>query len=67
MGSIIGHEVTHAFDSNGRKFDKSGNLKNWWESNTEEKYLNKTQCIIDQYSNFTINQIQLHVRTTVVI
>ncbi|XP_031781394.1 neprilysin-2 [Nasonia vitripennis] len=61
MGTIIGHEVTHAFDSNGRKFDKNGNLKNWWKSNTEKEFLKKAQCIIDQYSNFTVNQIQLHV------
>lgn len=48
----------------GSQFDKIGNLKNWWESSTQKRFLERTKCIIDQYSayevphtNLTINGI----------
>ncbi|KAI7901157.1 uncharacterized protein BX663DRAFT_515138 [Cokeromyces recurvatus] len=52
IGMIIGHELTHAFDSSGRKFDGNGNLNNWWTNLTSTKFEEKTQCFIDQYSKF---------------
>lgn len=52
IGQIIGHEITHGFDDQGRQFDAEGNLKDWWMANTKEKFLNKTQCIIKQYGDF---------------
>ena len=50
---VIGHEITHGFDDQGRTFDSTGNLANWWERSTEENYLDKAQCIIWQYGNYT--------------
>ena len=50
---VIGHEITHGFDDQGRTFDSTGNLANWWERPTEENYLDKAQCIIWQYGNYT--------------
>ena len=38
IGSMIGHEITHGFDSRGSKFDKNGNLKNWWEDDAATEY-----------------------------
>lgn len=53
IGQIIGHEITHGFDDQGRQFDEHGNLVDWWKTQTKERFLNRTKCIIDQYGNFT--------------
>lgn len=48
---LVSHtEMTHGFDSNGRKFDLHGFMKNWWSNDTLTKFNNKTACIRDQYS-----------------
>lgn len=53
IGQIIGHEITHGFDDQGRQFDEHGNLVDWWKVQTKEQFINRTKCIIDQYGNFT--------------
>lgn len=50
IGSIIGHEITHAFDVQSRNFDENGNFLNWWDTGSEKEYSNKSQCFIDQYN-----------------
>ncbi|RCH85801.1 hypothetical protein CU098_002675, partial [Rhizopus stolonifer] len=55
IGMVIGHELTHAFDSSGRKYDGNGNLVDWWTNATSAKFEEKTQCFIDQYSKFNIS------------
>jgi membrane metallo-endopeptidase-like protein 1 len=57
IGWVIGHEITHGFDDQGRQFDDQGNLANWWEESTERNYLGKSQCIIWQYGNYTAESI----------
>lgn len=52
IGAVIGHEITHGFDDEGRKFDKDGNLKEWWTENDVKKYKTKTNMIVEQYNNF---------------
>ncbi|OCT91508.1 phosphate-regulating neutral endopeptidase PHEX [Xenopus laevis] len=64
IGVIVGHEFTHGFDSNGRKYDKEGNLFSWWTRESEERFKNKTQCIVDQYNNYYWKQVGLHVKGT---
>jgi endothelin-converting enzyme/putative endopeptidase len=49
MGSTIGHELTHGFDDEGRQFDKDGNLKNWWTKDDEQKFNDRSQCMVKQY------------------
>ncbi|MGA2833100.1 MAG: M13 family metallopeptidase [Terracidiphilus sp.] len=49
MGSTIGHELTHGFDDEGRQFDKDGNLLNWWTKIDEEKFTERTECMVRQY------------------
>ncbi|XP_063700795.1 neprilysin-2-like [Culicoides brevitarsis] len=52
IGFVIGHEITHGYDDLGSRFDKNGNLNNWWHNATKETYVNKTKCVIDQYGKF---------------
>ncbi|KAL8948754.1 MAG: hypothetical protein Q9222_005079 [Ikaeria aurantiellina] len=54
FGSISGHELTHAFDSNGRHYDENGNYTDWWDDRTIRAFQEKAECYVDQYSNFTI-------------
>ncbi|XP_031344609.1 neprilysin-2-like isoform X1 [Photinus pyralis] len=60
IGFVIGHEITHGFDDQGRQFDKDGNLVDWWASSTKEAFNKKAQCIIDQYGNYSIPEIGLN-------
>ncbi|XP_008202483.2 neprilysin-2 [Nasonia vitripennis] len=60
IGSVMGHEITHGFDDQGSQFSKDGNLVDWWEKETKEKYLEKAKCIIDQYSNYTAEEVGLN-------
>lgn len=53
IGFVIGHEITHGFDDQGSQYDGDGNLQNWWQAETRTKYLERAQCIINQYGNYT--------------
>eukprot|EP00090_Calanus_glacialis_P020602 TRINITY_DN3177_c0_g1_i1.p1 TRINITY_DN3177_c0_g1~~TRINITY_DN3177_c0_g1_i1.p1 ORF type:complete len:763 (-),score=121.64 TRINITY_DN3177_c0_g1_i1:74-2362(-) len=57
IGWVIGHEITHGFDDQGRQFDDEGNLANWWEDATKDKFLDKANCIIWQYGNYTADSV----------
>jgi neprilysin len=59
IGSVIGHEITHGFDDEGSQFDSEGNLVDWWQESTKAAYLEKAQCIIDQYGNYTEPNVDL--------
>jgi membrane metallo-endopeptidase-like protein 1 len=58
---VIGHEITHGFDDTGRQFDEDGNRIPWWSDDTIQKFNERKQCIIDQYSNYSIPQINMNV------
>ncbi|KAF6197918.1 hypothetical protein GE061_007661 [Apolygus lucorum] len=60
IGFVIGHEITHGFDDQGRTFDKEGNLRDWWHESTKEKYIEKAKCIIEQYGNYTDSQVKMN-------
>ncbi|KAG0277096.1 hypothetical protein BGZ95_006523 [Linnemannia exigua] len=53
MGVVGGHEIGHAFDNTGRKYDSLGRLANWWTNATSQAFEDKAQCYVNQYSNFT--------------
>ncbi|XP_006624144.1 endothelin-converting enzyme homolog isoform X1 [Apis dorsata] len=55
IGVVMGHELTHAFDDQGREYDLHGNLNHWWNNATIERFKNRTECFVEQYSNFEIN------------
>ena len=53
MGMVVGHELTHAFDDEGAQFTAQGNLQNWWTPATKTKFEAKTECIADQYGQYS--------------
>jgi len=54
IGVVIGHEMTHGFDDQGRQYDKDGNLKDWWEAADAEKFNERAKVIIDFYDNVEV-------------
>ncbi len=54
IGAVIGHEVSHGFDDQGRKFDHEGNLKDWWTASDAQKFEVKTNMIVNQYNSYTV-------------
>ena len=52
IGAVIGHELTHGFDDEGRQFDAHGNLHDWWTEADSKAFDERAACIADQYSSF---------------
>jgi putative endopeptidase len=52
IGAVIGHELTHGFDDEGKKFDGKGNLSDWWTADDTKKFESRTGCIENEYGNF---------------
>jgi len=52
MGAVIGHEMTHGFDDEGRQFDASGNLRDWWSPESAAKFKDRSQAVVHQYSEY---------------
>lgn len=50
IGVVIGHEMTHGFDDQGRQFDKDGNLSDWWAPGDGDKFKEKTQVLVDHFN-----------------
>ena len=50
IGAVIGHEITHGFDDQGRKFDADGNLRDWWAPSDAANYDERDKCITDEYT-----------------
>jgi endothelin-converting enzyme/putative endopeptidase len=50
IGAVIGHEIIHGFDDQGRKFDAQGNLRDWWTESDSKAYDVRGKCISDQYT-----------------
>ena len=54
IGVVIGHEMTHGFDDQGRNYDKDGNISAWWTKEDEEKFNAKAQVLVDQYDKIIV-------------
>uniref|UniRef100_A0A1B6DCV9 Peptidase M13 C-terminal domain-containing protein n=2 Tax=Clastoptera arizonana TaxID=38151 RepID=A0A1B6DCV9_9HEMI len=54
--------MTHAFDDEGRQYDKDGNLFDWWQKETTRLYEDKAKQIIQEYSNFTVQEINMKMK-----
>ncbi|NXT75702.1 NEP protein, partial [Zapornia atra] len=53
IGMVIGHEITHGFDDNGRNFNENGDLIDWWTEESARNFKELSQCIVYQYGNFS--------------
>ena len=54
IGGVIGHEITHGFDSLGRQYDPQGNLRDWWTPPANTEFKRRTDVLVDQYSHYEI-------------
>ncbi|HEX4683568.1 MAG TPA: M13 family metallopeptidase [Gemmatimonadaceae bacterium] len=61
LGAVIGHEMSHGFDDQGRQFDAKGNLRDWWTAEDAAKYKQNAQKMIDEYNGFTVIDSTTHV------
>jgi putative endopeptidase len=54
IGMVIGHEMTHGFDNQGRQYDKDGNLRDWWTKEDSKSFEDHTAMLIDQYNKYEV-------------
>jgi putative endopeptidase len=54
MGAVIGHEMTHGFDDEGRKFDAQGNLRDWWTPEDAKNFTERAECVQKQFDNYVV-------------
>jgi len=54
MGAAIGHEFTHGFDDEGRQYDASGNLRDWWSADDASAFQSRADCVSDQFSSYSV-------------
>ena len=52
IGAVIGHEMTHGFDDQGRQYDAQGNLRDWWSPDSAAKFKERSQAVVTQYSEY---------------
>ena len=65
IGAVIGHELTHGFDDEGRQFDPKGNLRDWWTAEDAKEFEKRAACVADEYSGFTaVGDVKLNGRLT---
>ena len=60
MGAVIGHEMSHGFDDQGRQFDAQGNLRDWWTAADAAKFKVQAQRVVDQFSAYTVVDTTTH-------
>jgi endothelin-converting enzyme/putative endopeptidase len=60
IGLVMGHELTHGFDDEGRQFDGDGNLKDWWSKKVGAEFDRRAQCLVDQFDGYVAVD-ELHV------
>jgi endothelin-converting enzyme/putative endopeptidase len=65
IGAVIGHELTHGFDDQGRKFDPQGNLRDWWTEQDGKEFEKRASCVADEYSSFVaVDDLKLNGKLT---
>ena len=65
IGSVMGHEMTHGFDDQGRKYDGNGNLRDWWTPADAAAFEERAACLVNQYGAFTaIGDLKVNGRLT---
>ena len=65
IGAVIGHELTHGFDDEGRHFDAKGNLRDWWTATDTRQFEERAECLVREYSGFTaVDDIKVNGKLT---
>src|SRR5262249_1334389 len=65
IGMVIGHELTHGFDDQGRKFDPKGNLRDWWTEKDGEEFEQRAGCVDKEYGGFvSVDDLHLNGKLT---
>jgi putative endopeptidase len=64
IGLFMGHEITHGFDDQGRQFDGHGNLHDWWTKEDADKFTEKAECMVNEYSQFSVGDTKLNGKLT---
>jgi putative endopeptidase len=65
IGVVIGHELTHGFDDQGRKYDPQGNLRDWWTEQDGKEFEKRASCVADEYGSFVaVDDLKLNGRLT---
>jgi len=64
IGMVIGHEITHGFDDRGRLFDARGNMRDWWTPGDAKRYVERADKVVQQYSAFHVDDIQVNGKLT---
>jgi endothelin-converting enzyme/putative endopeptidase len=64
IGAVIGHELTHGFDDQGRQFDAKGNLADWWTEADAKAYEQRSQCLENQYGGYKVGDVKLNGKLT---
>ncbi len=65
IGTLIAHDLTHAFDGLGRQFDATGTLRDWWTARDAREFKKRSRCFVRDYSGFTaVDEVTLNGRLT---
>lgn len=65
IGSVIGHELTHGFDDQGRQFAADGTLKDWWTPEDGKEFERRAECFVNQYSDYTaVDELKINGKLT---
>lgn len=60
IGGVIGHEMSHGFDDQGRKFDLKGNMSDWWTAEDAKNYMQRATCVEEQFSAFRAEEVGMN-------
>jgi putative endopeptidase len=64
IGAVIGHEMTHGFDDQGRQYAADGNLKDWWTKSDADKFKTRADEVVEQYNGYTVDTLHINGRLT---
>ncbi len=65
IGLVIGHELTHGFDDQGRRYDPQGNLRDWWTAEDGKEFEKRAACVANEYGNFvSVDDLKLNGKLT---
>jgi putative endopeptidase len=64
LGAVVGHEMTHGFDDQGRKYDSEGNMRDWWSGTDGSEYEKRAEVMLKQAEMFEVHGVKLKGKLT---